>query len=326
MNGGEGKVVCVTGASGYVASWVVKLLLLRGYTVNATVRNPNDLKKTEHLLALDGAKERLKLFKANLLEEDSFENAINGCEAVFHIASPVSLTVVDPQVELIEPAVKGTINVLKTCSNVSSVKRVILTSSMAAVMSPKPPLGPNDIVDENTFSDPSVCEESKQWYVLSKTLAEEEAWRFAKANNIDLIVMNPALVIGPILQPSLNFSVDVVVDLLNGKNLFDRRYHRFVDVRDVALAHVMALETPSANGRYIIDGPLVTTKDIEHVLREFVPHLCIDDMSGGVDKYSVTYKVCVDKVKSLGIEFTPLETSLRDTVLSLKEKCLVTLV
>ncbi|VVA90398.1 unnamed protein product [Arabis nemorensis] len=112
MNGGE-KVVCVTGASGYIASWIVKLLLLRGYTVNATVREPNDQKKTDHLLALEGAKERLKLFKANLLEEGSFEHAIDGCDAVFHTASPLTLTVSDPQLELIEPAVKGTINVLK---------------------------------------------------------------------------------------------------------------------------------------------------------------------------------------------------------------------
>ncbi|ESQ35920.1 hypothetical protein EUTSA_v10008208mg [Eutrema salsugineum] len=320
---GQGKVVCVTGASGYIASWIVKLLLLRGYTVKATVRDPKDQKKTDHLLALEGAKERLQLLKANLLEEGSFEHAIDGCEAVFHTASPVTLTVEDPQAELIDPAVKGTINVLKTCTKVSSVKRVIVTSSMATVMFPKSPLGPNDLVDETTFSDPSVCEEEKQWYVLSKILAEDAAWQFAKANNIDLIVMNPGLVIGPVLQPTLNFSVQVVADFINGNNFFNRRYHRLVDVRDVALAHVKGLETPSANGRYIIDAPIVTTNDIEKVLREFVPDLCIAEKSEGIDTNSMTYKVSVEKVKSLGIEFTPTETSLRDTVLSLKEKCLI---
>uniref|UniRef100_A0A1J3E711 Tetraketide alpha-pyrone reductase 1 n=1 Tax=Noccaea caerulescens TaxID=107243 RepID=A0A1J3E711_NOCCA len=322
MNGG-GKVVCVTGASGYIASWIVKLLLLRGYTVKGTVRDPQDKKKTGHLLALDGAKERLKLFKANLLHEGSFEHAIDGCNAVFHTASPVTLTAADPQAELIKPAVMGTINILKTCTKVSTVKRVIMTSSMATVMFPKSPLRPNDFVDETTFSDPSVCEEEKHWYVLSKTLAEDAAWQFAKANNIDLIVMNPGLVIGPILQPTLNFSVDVIVDFINGKNTFNRRYHRLVDVRDVALAHVKAFETPSANGRYIIDAPIVTTKDIEKVLREFYPELCIAEESEDIDIISKTYKVSVEKVKSLGIEFTPTEISLRDTVLSLKEKCLV---
>ncbi|VVA90397.1 unnamed protein product [Arabis nemorensis] len=322
MNG-EGKVVCVTGASGYIASWIVKLLLLRGYTVRATVRDPKDQKKTDHLLALEGSKERLKLLKANLLDEGSFEHAINGCDAVFHTASPVTLTPTNPQAELIEPAVKGTINILKACAKVSSVKRVIVTSSMATVLFPRSPLKPNDSIDENSFSDPSFCEDKKLWYILSKTLAEDAAWQFAKANKIDLITMNPGLVIGPILQPTLNFSVDVIADFINGKNLFNRRYHRFVDVRDVALAHVKALETPSANGRYIIDGPIMTTNDIEKILREIIPDLCIDDKSEDIDMISMTYKVSVEKVKSLGIEFTPTETSLRDTVLSLKEKCLV---
>ncbi|KAM0912380.1 hypothetical protein ACQ4PT_012830 [Festuca glaucescens] len=85
---GAGKVVCVTGASGYIASWLVKLLLGRGYTVRATVRDTADPKKTLHLQALDGAKDRLHLFKASLLEEGSFDSAIGGCECVFHTASP----------------------------------------------------------------------------------------------------------------------------------------------------------------------------------------------------------------------------------------------
>ncbi|XP_033141708.1 cinnamoyl-CoA reductase 1 isoform X2 [Brassica rapa] len=293
MNG-EGKVVCVTGASGYIASWIVKLLLQRGYTVRATVRDPNNQKKTDHLLQLDGAKERLSLFGANLLEEGSFQHAIDGCEAVFHTASPVLLTAEDPQAELIEPAVKGTLNVLKTCVKMSSVKRVILTSSMAAVIAHASPTGPNGVVDETMFSDPSFCEQRKQWYALSKTLAEDEAC--------------------------------VVVELTKGKDPFMSKSYRFVDVRDVSLAHIKALETPSANGRYIIDGPVIATlKDIEKVLREFVPDLCIGDDKNNedIDLDLVTYKVSVEKVRSLGIEFTPTETSLRDTVLSLKEKCLL---
>ncbi|GMI78921.1 hypothetical protein like AT1G51410 [Hibiscus trionum] len=89
MSGAEPeKVVCVTGASGFIASWLVNLLLQRGYTVNATVRDPNDRKKTEHLQALDGANERLHLFKAELLEEGSFDSVVEGCIGVFHTASP----------------------------------------------------------------------------------------------------------------------------------------------------------------------------------------------------------------------------------------------
>ncbi|EOA37599.1 hypothetical protein CARUB_v10011960mg [Capsella rubella] len=318
-----GKVVCVTGASGYIASWIVKLLLQRGYTVRATVRDPLDAKKTEHLLALEGAKERLKLFKADLMDEGSFEQAIQGCEAVFHTASPVTFTVTDYQVELIDPAVKGTLNVLGTCTKVSSVKRVVMTSSMAAVLFPVTPLGPDYLVDESCFSDPNVCSDKKLWYVVSKTLAEDEAWRFAKENGIDLVVINPGLVLGPLLQPSLNFSVSLIADLIKDKNDTVNKNSRLVDVRDVALAHIKAYETPSANGRYIIEGPIVTINDIEKIVHEFFPELNLVDKNEASEIIPVIYKLSVEKAKSLGIEFTPTEATLRDTILSLKEKCLV---
>nr|GEU99311.1 zinc finger, CCHC-type [Tanacetum cinerariifolium] len=108
---GEGKVVCVTGASGFIASWLVKLLLARGYSVHATVRSLGDQKKTKHLFALDGAKERLSLYEANLIEDGSFDSAVKGCVCVFHTTSPVQLTVDDPQAQLIDHAVQGTLRV-----------------------------------------------------------------------------------------------------------------------------------------------------------------------------------------------------------------------
>ncbi|KAM0048116.1 putative cinnamyl-alcohol dehydrogenase [Helianthus debilis subsp. tardiflorus] len=164
---GEGKVVCLTGASGYIASWLVKLLLDQGYTVHATVRSLDDPKKTEHLLTLDGAKERLSLFEANLSVEGSFDSAFNGCVCVFHTASPVTFASLDdPQVmELLDPAVKGTLNVLKSAAKVQSLKRVVFTSSLAAVIyGYKPPSG---VVDETWFSDPVFCEQTKV-YVTRK--------------------------------------------------------------------------------------------------------------------------------------------------------------
>ncbi|KAF5471189.1 hypothetical protein F2P56_011645 [Juglans regia] len=194
MSSGAGKLVCVTGASGYIASWLVKFLLQRGYTVRASVRDPNDPKKTSHLLALDGAKERLHLFKANLLEEGSFNAAIQGCEGVFHTASPFYHDVKDPEAELLDPAVKGTLNVLNSCTKSASVKRVVLTSSIAAVAYNGRPRTPDVVIDETWFSDPEICKEGKQWYALSKTLAQETAWNFGKEN--------PARVIGPLSQPT----------------------------------------------------------------------------------------------------------------------------
>ncbi|KAF2293444.1 hypothetical protein GH714_001843 [Hevea brasiliensis] len=206
---GEGKVVCVTVGSGYIAFWLIKFLLQRGYTVKATVRDPislnevqlsnsgfwvlfytdsgcacaavdnisvvigfilqlfesvfctsDDLKKTAHLLALEGAKERLHLLKADLLEEGSFDAAVDGCEAVFHTASLYLLKPM-PTLELVDPAVKGTLNVLRSCAKVPSIKRVIVTSSFAAVPYSGKTLAPDVIVDETWFSNPAVCVERK---------------------------------------------------------------------------------------------------------------------------------------------------------------------
>lgn len=210
------KVVCVTGASGYIASWIVKLLLLRGFTVRASVRDLNDPKKTEHLLALDGAKERLHLFEANLLQDGSFDYAIDGCEGVFHTASPVTYDVKDPQAELLDPAVKGTLNVLHSCAKSPSIKRVILTSSMAAVVVNGQPLSPEVIVDESWWSSPEFARENELWYALSKTMSEDAAWKFTKEKNFDMITINPAVVLGPLLQPTVNSSTGLIHKLMSG--------------------------------------------------------------------------------------------------------------
>ncbi|XP_039847662.1 phenylacetaldehyde reductase-like isoform X2 [Panicum virgatum] len=160
------KVVCVTGAGGFIASWIVKLLLERGYTVRGTLRDPADPKKIGHLRALDGSAERLQLFKADLLEEGSFDAVVQGCECVFHTASPFYNNPKDPQVELIDPAVKGTLNVLGSCKKAASVKRVILTSSMAAVVFTEKPLSPDVVVDETSYSIPELCEKAKALYQM----------------------------------------------------------------------------------------------------------------------------------------------------------------
>ncbi|CBI29130.3 unnamed protein product, partial [Vitis vinifera] len=316
---GQGKVVCVTGASGYIASWLVKLLLQRGYTVKATVRDPNDPKKTEHLLALEGAKERLHLFKANLLEEGSFDSVVDGCDGVFHTASPVVLIVDDPQAQLIDPALKGTMSVLGSCAKVPSVKRVVVTSSMASVAFNGKPLAPDVLVDESWFSDPVFCEKSKLWYMLSKTLAEEAAWKFAKENGIDMVTINPGWVIGPLLQPTLNLSVEEVLKLLKG-DIFPNKTHRWVDVRDVAMAHIQAYELSTARGRYCLVGSILHCSETMKILRKLYPALNLPEKCADDEPYEPTYMVSQEKTKSLGIDFTPLEVSMKDTVESLREK------
>ncbi|KAB2627501.1 cinnamoyl-CoA reductase 1-like [Pyrus ussuriensis x Pyrus communis] len=315
MSAVEGKTVCVTGASGYIASWLVKLLLQKGYTVKGTVRDPNDSKKTEHLRSLDGAKERLHLFKADLLEEGSFDAVVDGCQGVFHTASPVLLSVTDPQGELLDPAVKGTLNVLQSCAKFRSIKRVVLTSSLASVMMTGAPLTSDVVLDETWYSDPLFCEKHKQWYLLSKTLAEETAWKFAKGNGIDLVSLNPGLTIGPLLQPTLNFSVELLQNFMSGTQTTIS--NPFVDVRDVASAHIQAFEIPSASGRYCLVGQVADDLDILKILRQLYPTLTLAQVVNPSDS---KYQVSKEKAKGLGITFLPLETSLRDTIESLKEK------
>ncbi|XP_075645424.1 phenylacetaldehyde reductase-like isoform X1 [Castanea sativa] len=325
MSSGEEKVVCVTGASGYIASWLVKHLLQRGYTVRATVRDTNDPKKTEHLLSLDGAKERLQLFKADLLEEGSFDSAVDGCQGVFHTASPITFTASDPQSELIDPAVKGTLNVLRSCAKVHSIKRVIVTSSMTAVMFNKKPLTPDVVIDETWFSDPVACEELKQWYMIAKTLAEEAAWTFAKENGIDLVTINPGFVIGPLIQPTLTFSLEGFLKIIHGTQTFPDGIYRLVDVRDVANAHIQAFENPAASGRYCIVGGVTHYSEIFKILHKFYPSLRLPEKSEDDKPLQPLYKISQDKAKSLGISFIPMEVSVRDTVESFKENGILTI-
>ncbi|KAL6622589.1 hypothetical protein ACP70R_032468 [Stipagrostis hirtigluma subsp. patula] len=384
-----GKVVCVTGALGYIASWIVKLLLARGYTVRATVRDTGhsqrrrpsssmspfllgflpachrrnvmftDPKKTNHLRALDGAKDRLHLFKANLLEEGSFDAAIEGCECVFHTASPFYLDVKDPKAELLDPAVKGTLNVLGSCKK-ASVKRVVVTSSMAAVTFNGKPTTPDVIVDETWFSVPEICEKNQLWYVLSKTLAEEAAWKFSRENGLEIVTINPAMVIGPLLQPTLNTSAEAILKLINGTpqglvcqglkidcpqphhrewetQIFDWKleaaagsstYPNFsygwVNVKDVALAHVLAYEHPSANGRYGMVERVAHFSELVNMIRKMYPTIPLPDKCADDKPFVPVYQVSKEKIRSLGIELIPLETSIKETIKSLEEKGFVT--
>ncbi|XP_054798653.1 phenylacetaldehyde reductase-like [Prosopis cineraria] len=324
-NTGNGKVVCATGASGFVASWLVKLLLLRGYTVKGTVRDPDDWSKTEHLMRLEGAKERLKLLKANLLEEGSFDSAVEGCHGVFHTASPVlsvSRVEVDPQTAYIDPAVKGTMNVLKSCTKLSSVKRVVLTSSVAAVFYNARPRTPGVVVDETWFSDPDICKENEEWsgYVLSKTLAEEAAWTFAKENNIDLVTINPAAVVGPFLQPTLQATANLILILLNGAKTFPNSTFGWINVKDAANAHIQAFEIPSASGRYCLAERVAYYSDVVKILHELYPTLQLPEKCADDKLLMPIYQISKEKAKTLGIEFIPLEVSLKEIVESLKEK------
>ncbi|KAL5549535.1 hypothetical protein UlMin_004766, partial [Ulmus minor] len=223
-------------------------------------------------------------------------------------------------VELIDPALKGTLNVLKSCAKVPSLKRVVVTSSMGSVIFNGKPLTPEVVVDETWYSDPAFCENSKFWYMLSKTLAEEAAWKFAKENGIDLVTINPGFVIGPLIQPTLNLAVEIFLNETNGAQTFTNSVYRYVDVRDVALTHIQAFEVPSASGRHCLVGQVVHISEALDILRQLYPSWSLPEKCEDDKPPVPKYQVSKEKAKSLGVNFTPLEVTLRDTVESLKEK------
>jgi len=316
----SGRLVCVTGASGFIASWLVKLLLHRGYVVRATVRDLGNPEKTKHLHALEGANERLQLVKANLLDEGTFDAAVDGCEGVFHTASPFYIGVKDPQAEMLDPAVKGTLNVLNACAKASSVKRVVVTSSVAAVTYNSRPRSPDTVVDETWFSDAEYCKQVKLWYQLSKTMAEESAWKFAKEKGIDIVTINPAMVIGTLLQPTLNTSCAAILQLMNGSSTYPNMTFGWVSVKDVAEAHILAFEVPSANGRYLLVEKVAHYSEIVKILSKLYPGCAVPTKCADDNPFPPTFTVSKERVEKLGLKYTPIEEALRDTVESLKEK------
>jgi dihydroflavonol-4-reductase len=249
----------VTGATGYVAGWLVKKLLDEGFTVHASVRDPHNPEKLKYLNQIaERAPGKIKYFKADLLDEGSYAEAAIGCQVVFHTASPFKLNVTDPQKELVDPAQIGTRNVLEEVNRTPSVKRVVLTSSCAAIYGDNVDIEktPNGILTEDIWNTSSSL--NHQPYSYSKTLAEKEAWKLNKGQSRwELVTINPSLVIGPGINPhATSESFKLIRQFGDGSLKIGAPRIGFgvVDVRDLAEAHFKAAFTPEAKGRYIISA------------------------------------------------------------------------
>lgn len=251
------KPVLVTGATGYVAGWIIKQLLEEGITVHAAVRNPNDKSKLNHLDKMTSASSgSIRYFKADLLTIDSYAEAMKDCELVFHTASPFITSVKDPQKDLIDPAVLGTQNVLDCANKTPSIKRIVLTSSCAAIYTDAIDCkkAPNGCLTEEVWNTTSSL--NYQPYSYSKTLAEKKAWEIAgKQSKWDLVTINPSFVMGPMLNAkgTTSESFNILKQIGDGtmKAGVPKMGIGLVDVRDVANAHILAGYTPAAQGRYI---------------------------------------------------------------------------
>lgn len=251
--------VMVTGATGYVAGQLVKKLLEEGLVVHAPVRDHQNPEKLKYLNALaEKSGGDIRFFKADLLSEGSYAEAMEGCELVFHTASPFKVEVKDPQEELVDPAMLGTRNVLEQASKTASVKRVVLTSSCAAIYGDNTDVAQtaNGMLTEEHWNESASIEHNA--YSYSKTVAEKEAWKLHDAQSRwDLVVINPSLVIGPGINPfATSESFTMVKQYGDGTLKVGAPRWGFgaVDVRDLAIAHYQAGFTPTAKGRHIISG------------------------------------------------------------------------
>jgi dihydroflavonol-4-reductase len=270
----ENVLVLVTGASGYLGGHVTREFLEHGYRVRGTVRSLANPSKVDHLRSLGAAHgDRLELVEADLTRDAGWKEAVSGCTFVEHVASPFPAAEPDDENELLRPAIDGTLRVLGAAADSASVRRVVLTSSVAAVASGHAP-SPGRIFTEEDWSLVDAC----QAYPKSKTLAERAAWDFVaglpKQRNLELATVNPGFIAGPLLGPDIGTSGEVVGRMMRRElPACPRLGWSIVDVRDVAIAHRLATEKPEAAGqRFIAAGGHLWMQDIGRILAdEFGP-------------------------------------------------------
>eukprot|EP00124_Ichthyophonus_hoferi_P001449 Ihof_evm4s76 gene=Ihof_evmTU4s76 len=279
----EKPLVVVTGASGYIASHIVKQLLESNlYRVRGTVRSlsASNEKRVAPLRELsEKTGQALDLVEADLLNDESWPRAIAGADYVLHTASPFIMAPKSQEDKIIKPAVQGTLSVLKACAAPGSkVKRVVLTSSLVSMMYGQDMDARKDKpFDANDWTDVTKVDA----YTKSKTLAEKAAWDFVKnipedGNKFDLATVNPSLVIGPPINMVQGTSAEIIKQLLCCEYPFYALLNvqlPVVDVRDVAACHVLAMTKPGAAGvRFIANGASPFMKEVSDILRkEFAP-------------------------------------------------------
>jgi nucleoside-diphosphate-sugar epimerase len=335
----KSKPVLVTGATGYVAGVLIKELLDEGLTVHATVRDASKKHRFQYLQDVaDKSPGTIKFFSADLLKQGSFKEAMQGCSVVFHTASPFFFGgKVDPLTDLVEPAVMGTENVLNEATNTPTVKRVVVTSSVAAIYA--------DATDTKLTKNGALTEEywnrksslDKGPYSLSKTLAEQKAWVIAGTQTQwTLNTINPSFVMGPGLkyhESSESYKTFIMIAGGKLKSAAPGMAVGVVDVRDVAHAHVVAGFKKEATGRHILNGTNTSIFEVTQTLLPkykeyplptkkvpfFLIYLVGPYIMSGMTRESIRNNFDVEinfdnskSKKDLGIEYRPIEVTTGD--------------
>ena len=333
----------VTGGTGYIGAWVVNYLLEGGNKVHVTVRDISNTLKYSHLVEL-AEKHRgiLEFFEADLLKKGSYETAMKGCEEVYHLASPFLIdNINDAQKQLIDPALEGTKNVLDAVNKSDSVKRVILTSSVAAIYGDACDMQNQGLAEYTEAHWNTTSSIKHQPYSYSKVLAEKEAHKIHDAQDRwSLAVINPGFVMGPSLFNSTSSgSIHFMKGLISGKQKMGVPNLNFgmVDVRDIAKAHLLAGKNNSVGRHIVVQSSLSMLGMAKIIGDKFRDKYAIPKMelpkfmlylfgwSQGVSikfiKRNVGYPLQFNNAKSideLNLTYTPIETTLYDMVVQME--------
>ena len=258
--------VLVTGSTGFIGLHCIHQLIEKGYSVNGTLRSKSREEEVRSSLKKANLSDaNLSLYECDLMSDDGWEKAIDGCDYVLHIASPFINGLPDHEDDLIKPALTGTQRILKLSAKNPQIKKIIITSSFAAVGDT---FNGQTVFNESDWSDPNNNKISA--YNKSKTLAEKSAWDFMESNpSFKLTVINPVGVIGPMLSNDIGTSNLFVKKILDGSTPGNPGLHiGFVDVRDVARAHVDSIKNEkSDNKRIILSKDEIWVSELSEILR-----------------------------------------------------------
>ncbi|KAH8883425.1 NAD(P)-binding protein [Thozetella sp. PMI_491] len=336
--------VLLTGGSGFIAAHILDQLLAKGHHVVTTVRSEEKAEKIRQAYPDKTPEELSVVIVPDIAQPDAFDEVAKtpGLEVVLHTASPFHFNISDPKTDLVDPAVIGTTGILRAIArSAPSVRRVVVTSSFAAILDEAKLTDSNTIFTEASWNPVTINDihrSNATAYRASKTLAEKAAWDFVadKANNVkfDLATVNPPLVFGPVVHylaslDAINTSNRSLADVLQGKWKEaippGGAVQNWIDVRDVATAHVKAgLELPEAGGKRIFTAAgAYTNLEMAEIVASNFPDIA-DKLPSKETRSaaSAQKRTNFDNSASkslLGIEWIPFETTIVDTIKSLQE-------
>ncbi|KAK5578101.1 hypothetical protein RB653_003054 [Dictyostelium firmibasis] len=327
-NKNNNNLVAVTGATGYLGAYIVRDLLEKNYRVLAFVRDTKDEEKLKTLKSFDPTGSKLS-FTGGDLETIDYEKELKDVNYIVHTASPFKYTSQDSWKEIINPAINGTLGVLKAASKILTIKKVIVTSSGLAVYDFN---NNKQVFNDDDWSNPQ--DPINQPYPYSKVAAEKKAWEFFKENNektdtnhFKLVVINPSYILGPALSPLINSSVGTIIRQLTLAEKPRNIAIGVVDVRDVSRAHLIALENEYADDkRILVNNKVVQFKDIANTIVEIFSQYKFNTNTLIEGSEPLIFTLKSNKLDKLNFgEFIPFEETIKNMIQHLLDLQLIKL-